>query len=206
MNEVCILIDEKIEEYFRKTDVEQRKTIMQEMRKEYSDEIRAYSRIHDLRYASRKKDKVLDYFIRGWVLLTGLGGALKLRPDKRTMKQLDEIKDCLCLDEYNASSPEDKEIFDREYLNMTEFYINMALKDKSYGSAFMGLMRISDDKMREKIATEIYAVSYRVPKKLDCIDVMEPIRLAMTKGYAKIFPDYTQVLERIIDENNAKDN
>lgn len=192
------------DEYFKITDIDKRKSFMKKWIDTNKEEAAPYKRVYDLRYQARGKTDIKDYFVRGWVLLCGLKNGISVKANRVTNKMMDEIKDCFGLKQYDEASDEMKDIFFKEYVNMAEFYIELAFKDRSYSSGFLGLMKMDDSRVKEKLAKEIYAISYHVPKKLSCFEEMKPVRDAMAEGFRNKFEDDYDILEKVIRDNESK--
>lgn len=193
-----------IESYFNTTEIEQRKKLMAQMDLD-KDNIENYElirKIYELRYNKRhgSKDKVQDYFIRGWVLLGGIRASSAALKNRQCQKAIKEVQECLGLDKYDAYSDLEKNILQKEYVNMTELYIDLALRDKSYGSTLFGIMRLSNEKIIEKLALEIYTLGFSIPKKTGHENAMKPLTMAMCQGFKNKCGNNYDLLQGFIDE------
>lgn len=191
-------------EYLRLTDIEKRKKLMEQWVKVDEKGSVLYKQVFDYRYQVRSEADTKDYFIRGWVLLCGLKNGISVKLNRHTKQMMDEIKECFALKAYYEADAGLKEVFYQEYVNMTEFYIELAFRDRSYSSGFLGLMKMDESRIKEKLAKEIYAIAYHVPKKLHCFEEMKPVREAMCQGFKNKFEDDSKILEKVIYDNEIK--
>lgn len=192
------------EDYFNKTEIEKRKSVMKKWMEEDKESAYLCKKVYDYRYQPHGKGDVKDYFLRGWVLLCGLKNGMKVKPNRHTNKMMSEIKDCFALKEYEAAPEDLREIFFKEYVNMTEFYIELSFQDRSYSSGFLGLMKMDHTRVLEKLAKEIYAISYTVPRRMNCFEEFKPVREAMEQGVRNKFEDHFSIFEKVVQGNETK--
>lgn len=139
--------------------------------------------IMDGRYAE-KNGQELDYFIRGWMILTSLRsqfwGKRSMRKDAR------EALECWQMD--RAADETGRRAIGGELYNMTRLYIELCGSDRNYNSYLWGLGRISEERRNSKIEEELVRQTETIPEKLGMREEFALFRESAQRAYNDMFP------------------
>ena len=191
-----------VENYYRETDRERRKEILDQAIAEEGmtreNEIRM--KFWEGRYETREKDHVtIDHFIRGWM------GMSYMHTSSRTVfgrKKLDKEKERVMAD-WNMElarhyGEEGEEAFYQELCNMTRLYLQLCQEDKSYSSLILGIGTMKKESLINKIAQEIFTLAYAVPRYTGTEELFASFTRAATDVFRETFPKNRDLLDRRI--------
>jgi len=94
-----------------------------------------------------------------------------------------------------------KEILYQEMKNLSRFYLSLCMTDKTYRSKFLGILRMTDDDVMEKMQKEVYEVAVATLKTFGLEKEYEIFSRATLDAYREDYPENCQVLERLLVEN-----
>ena len=156
-------------EYKKETIREKRANLLLQMKEsdgEDSSEYRFRKEIFDHRYIT-KDGQEIDTFIRGWVLLSYYQKGFVFPGDRnRAHGEADETLKAWFADrEYEPESMEERVVLDELY-NMTLLYLTLCEDDKNFGSLILGIGRMKEDRLHDKIAHTIRSMAVDLPKRL----------------------------------------
>lgn len=182
----------------RETDRNRRREILDQAEKDslLSPEEAAFRRkILDARY-DRKKDQLLDYYIRGWTKLNLLqkpsAGPGSKRRDAKDVRQVFadwQVDFCGRHGEMGRAA-----LFDELY-NMARLYIQLCEEDRRYNSVVLGFGRMKQETRTEKIASEFRAIMYDVPRRLNMEDDFSMFREAAKAAFGDCYPEQKELIE-----------
>lgn len=102
---------------------------------------------------------------------------------KHAQKEIQKILDKLKFREYQEKSPLHEELLYRECCHMVDLYVRLCGRDKSYNSAFCGIVRISEEKSKNKVQRDIFEMGEKLPKILEMEKELEIVSRAAKEVY-----------------------
>lgn len=151
------------------------------------------------RYCNKqgKKDKV-DLFVRSLLSLLMISKEkMNFLNKKHLERDLQAAMNGLCFFEETV----DKELWERllyeEYCDMASFYFKLCIKDRRYGSTFMGTISMNEENVIKKLAVDIYSSCYTVPEKFEVSHSFRLLQRAMSETFISTFPDNIEMLENL---------
>lgn len=189
--------------YYATTDSEQRKQdLIKAMAKGLepeANEIR--KKMWQMRYGVKPGvDQMLAALIN---LLYFANIVKKDQKARRRKKELKEIFDTLQLNIAEEYGQLGEELLYLEHYHMVDYYINICKKDKKYGSLLFGLGSMSTDKIKEKLAGEIWAMCYGVPAVIGTEKHYQIFRKAAVDAFAMNVPSHEKFLLYMIEHQGA---
>lgn len=94
-----------------------------------------------------------------------------------------------------------KEILYEELKNLSKFYLSLCTTDKTYRSKFLGILRMTDDDVMEKMQREVYEIAVATPKAFSLEKEYEIFSRASLDAYKEDYPDYCHILDKLLREN-----
>lgn len=191
------------ERYFRETDRDMRRRILEDAAKEQGEtaQIVLYRKLWQARYTPvGKEPKHIDHFIRGYMNMYYMARSLKsVFRRKVTEKELESVRtdwmfSFLARPEFAGIA---EEALYREYGNTVRLYLELCLEDKSYGAALFGVMRMKDEKLKKKIAADIYGTAVRVPRAAGKEEEFSLFSSAARDTLYEMFPEDHAVFEEV---------
>ena len=82
---------------------------------------------------------------------------------------------------------------------MTRLYLKLCKDDKSYSSILLGIGRMKDSSLVNKIAKDVYTLAYEIPQITNTVDVFRIFTKAATDTFYAVFPKERGVLEALIE-------
>lgn len=153
------------ENYYMETDPASRKEILDEqLRKEDSADLRKMQELFERRYTMNRKKEYKDCFMEACLdllyLASNLNKAFSAKANKRiAVKAVRQ----LCLDreaEYGT------EILYEELCHLIRCYITICKDDPSYRSVILTVVKMSDERCREKIKRDLKIFAEIIPESL----------------------------------------
>lgn len=184
-----------ITEFYRSQKPEKRRQLLEQAIQtgEEPEKNAIRKELLDVRYETRKswgETEVVDTFMRLWMTLEfykepnkGFMGMKSAR--KEILKNLDKIN----FRKIMEKSKLHQELLYQECLHLMKLYISLCEKDKSYRNALMGLITMSDERVEEKIRSDIYQTAVLLPARLEMTEELALITRAARTAYAESFPD-----------------
>lgn len=85
-----------------------------------------------------------------------------------------------------------------ELYHMANLYMELCSEDNSYASVLFGLGKMKKESFVNKIAKEVYAVGYAVPRGLDLVEECRLLTKAVTEAFYDQFPNFEDALDSLI--------
>lgn len=192
------------DEYYLEVDRELRKELLDAKiaAEGMTPENQLRTRLWEVRYKQRGKDPAeVDYYIRGWLSMHYLqhatGGFFGRRNHDKEKQQILEDWGVSIAAEYGEAG---QEILYQELCNMTRLYLNLCKDDKSYSSLLLGLGRMKDSSLINKIAKDVYTLAYEIPRTAGMVEEFQVFTRAATDTFYAIYPKNKAVLHSLIEE------
>lgn len=103
---------------------------------------------------------------------------------KEILKQLDK----LTFKEFAAKGRDYEELLYRECCHMVKIYMELCESDRSYGTTLCGIIKISNDKLKDKLKDDIYTTAVEFPREFDLEDELGIVTRAAREMYELHFP------------------
>lgn len=143
----------------------------------------------------------VDRFLTGWLNLSYYANVVRnnlmAKFHKNDMAQTQKY---LCYDIVKKYGKDGEEVLFMELYHLVDFYIDICLRDKKYGGIILGLGTMKEERLIEKIANDIYRVSYCVPSALGIMDEHELLAKAAVQCYFNRFPGAKDSLNKLLNE------
>lgn len=185
--------------YYSTTDADKRKEYLEKAIRlglePKENEIRM--KMWNQRYGTQKG---VDQMLAIWINLLYFANIVK--SDRKARWRKREIKDIfngLQVEVLKEYGEEAKELVYLEFYHLADFYIDICLNDKKYGSIMFGLGTMSKEKLMAKIAKEIYTIAYLVPPVISGTPEYELLRKAVVDCFTIKLPAYEKVLLYMIE-------
>lgn len=184
-----------LDSYYKETDPLKRRAILMESLEKEEDPVANPIRLElwNARYAKKldkSGDARADGFIRLWVMLKYFsGGHMNNFTRKRHQKEVQKLLDSLGYTAALKKGPAGEEVLLQECRHAASVYMNACLHDKRYGTALMGLVSISEEKIQEKIAADTVTAAKTVPESLQMTEEMQIFSTGSIQTYQDMFPD-----------------
>jgi len=204
IEEVAEAVEEKFEwpqAYYLPTDGEERKQALDKAiakgLEPEKNQIR--KEIWERRYGEQEG---VDRFLTGWLNLSYYANIVRNNFMAKFHKnEMEQTQKYLCYDIVKKYGKAGEEVLFMELYHMADFYIDICLRDKKYGGVILGLGTMKEEKLVEKIASDIYRVSYCVPPVLGIMDEHDLLAKAAVQCYYNRFPRAKESLDKLLDEN-----
>lgn len=191
------------EQYFRETDRDKRRKILEDAAKEQGEtaQIVLCRKLWKARYTPvGKEPRHIDHFIRGYMNMYYMSRSLKsILRRKVTEKDLERVRaDWMfsLLEEPEYAGIAEEALY-REYGNTVRLYLELCLKDRSYGASMFGAMRMKEEKLKKKIAADIYGTAVRVPKAAGKEAEFSVFASAARDTLYEMFPEDHAIFEEV---------
>ena len=198
------------EQYFRETDRDVRRKILEDAAKEHGEtaQIILCRKIWEARYLPvGKEPRHIDHFIRGYMNMYYIARSLKSVFHRKVAdRDLDKIRADLMfslLEEAEYAGSAEQTLY-REYANMVRLYLELCLKDRSYGSAMFGVMRWKEEKLKKKIASDICGTAVRVPKAAGKEEEFSVFSRAARDTLYQMFPEDHTIFQEIFGAGESR--
>ena len=198
--------DEKlwVQQFKREMDRGKRREILEKAiaSEGMSPENELRKKLLDARYTSQN-DAPVDFFIRGWMTMSFLNNSgHALFGKRKAQKELDSIRKdwkFSLAEEYGETG---RQVLQDELYNMCRLYISLCQSDKQYGSFILGLGRVSNESLMNKISRDLFQVAYAIPEDLGVAEEFSIFTHAATDAFRDYFPESENLLmDRV---NNRK--
>ncbi|MCF0146690.1 MAG: hypothetical protein HUJ73_08915 [Eubacterium sp.] len=195
-----------VKQYMRETKPKQRKAILEQAIADEGmmpdNELR--QKIAEKRYTVVDHNDA-DLFLRGWLTLHFMEN---LKNTAFNRKRIQREKGKILSDWQFPTAKEYGEIGDQvlyeELFNMTKLYIELCTEDKHYKSIILGLGTMSKEKLRYKIAKDVYNVAFAIPKRLAFADEVGALADAARDAYCEVFDEEKEFLLELIREGEKE--
>ena len=186
------------DKYMKEPEREEREEILDELLKAEGDtpENQLRRKLWELRYERRGKDQPgVDYFIRGWVTMSfmtkgGRGGGPTTK--KRLEKELNSIRSDWGMAYIAEQGELGQKMFYQELYNMCTLYLDLCKRDRNFSTRILGLLKMKEDQLVDKIARNFYEVAVLTPKVLKCEEEFALFTKAACDVFYDNFPKKTQ--------------
>ncbi len=199
-----LMASELLRSYYDETDPLKRRDILLASIEKEEDPAGNSIRLAlwDARYAKKldkNSDARADGFIQLWVTLKYFSGShMSNFTRKRHQKEVRKLLEQLGYTAAAKEGPAGEEILLQECRHAARLYMNACLQDKRYGTAIMGLVSISDEKIQEKIAADTILAAKTVPQQLQLIEEMQIFSKGSIQTYQEMFPEDRDFPERLL--------
>ncbi len=188
--------------YVHEIKPEKRKTILEEAIREEgmspANELR--SKILNARYGQRtqKNDTTeIDYYIRGIMSMSMMRVNTGPFAKKKNLREIEKVMDdwkLKFIDEYGSIG---ETVIYQELCNMVLRYMDMCQNDGNYSGLLLGMGRMSDHSLSNKIMRELHTVSFEIPKKLGREKEMRLFAKAAVDMYCEEFPKKADAMKEL---------
>lgn len=93
-----------------------------------------------------------------------------------------------------------EEILYQELFNTAKVYLSLCRKDKNYGSVFIGMGHMKEDRLLEKIASDIYLMAYKIPRETDTAEDFTVFTRAATDAFLSEYDGQRDLLMSMIEK------
>ena len=146
----------------------------------------------DIRYRDKAQsggDTRADGFLALWMKMEfnkDNGGKFlgKKGGRKEIVKQLEKLE----FKEIAAQGRDYEELLYRECCHMVKTYMELCESDRSYGTTLCGILKISNDKLKDKLKADIYTTAVEFPREYDLEEELGIVTRAAREMYALHFP------------------
>ena len=107
---------------------------------------------------------------------------------RRAVKEITKRIQDLRIQEFLDRGGEYAALEHRELCHMVRSYLNLCKIDKSYSSGILGLVRINEEDLQNKMRSDLRTIANQVPVSLGMEKELEPIILAVREVYEEFFP------------------
>ena len=162
-------------------------------------EVRA--KLWEARYARRPKETTdVDHYIRGWMTLYYMRTSSKgMFRKKSIQKDKAQIMDDWKVDIAKEYGEIGEQALYQELCNMTRLYLELCKNDKSYSSILLGLGRMKESSLVQKIARDIYTLAYVIPQQTESEEDFRLFTKAATDTFYDVYPKERAILESMIE-------
>lgn len=188
------------------------------VRKEMLDRVEADADMEDaalairrelwnLRYGTDEKHQgEIDYFIRGIVYLKSVFTQIDaLFGKKRCKKMLEDAKKDLLVDQYDSKDELYQEVLRKEWASLAGYYFSICVEDKNFSTGALGLFKLKDHEIRNKVAEEVLTTMVRVPMAMNQKEDFTVISEIFINIFSETFYQGRDVIEEKMSQiKNAK--
>lgn len=188
------------EAFYLPTDGEERKKALERAIAEglESEENEIRKEVLERRYGGQPG---VDQFLAAWMNLMYYANVVRSGfMAKFHRKEMLKTQEMLCFDLVKKYGKKGEEVLFMELYHLIDFYIDICQRDKKYNGLILGLGTIKKEKMIEKIANDVYRVSYCISPVLDRMAEYDLLINAGTQCYYNRFPNQKENLERLIEQ------
>ncbi|MBQ8306608.1 MAG: hypothetical protein IJX90_10385 [Blautia sp.] len=181
-----------IAEYYRETKPMKRLELLEKSIAENEDpEGNAIRKeLWDIRYSKASNAEPgsrADGFLGLWMNMEfNKNNAGKLFGAGRAARGIRREMERLRIPEFLNGSEVQKELIYREICHMIRTYMHLCKTDRSYNTAFAGLIHIKEENSRLKLKNDIFETAVELPKQLK----MEEELAVVTRAAAEVFEEY----------------
>ena len=87
----------------------------------------------------------------------------------------------------------------QELCNMTRLYLKLCKDDKTYSSIILGLGRMKDASLVQKMARDVFTLAYEIPRQTGLEEDFRLFTKAATDTFFEVYPDDKGLLEAMIE-------
>ena len=132
----------------------------------------------------------VDRFLAGYMNLSYYANVVKsglmAKFHKKDMVQTQQF---LCYDIPDKYGADGEEILYLELYHLIDYYIDICLKDKKYGGLIMGIGTMKKENLINKIAGDLYKVSYCLPPGFEIAPTHKLFQKAAKQCFYNRFPN-----------------
>ena len=199
---------EAITDYYDLEEKEEKKSFLDTklQEKENVDTNQIRLAIWNARYGKRmKKSSDIDYFVKSFLSLVVLSRiSLSFLNQKKEEKELLSIMKDLCivpsqyfdLESFHPNQSLAKELLLNEYRNFASYYFHLCISDKTFSSALMGTVSLKEEKVMEKLASDIKTACFHTPRRFAKQDEFKELREILYSEFENQYPKYSYLLEK----------
>ena len=183
------------EAYYEEFDPQKRRLMLEQAAGgDLSEEDGVRRRLWELRYAAgRKNTPPADRYIALWLALdrwrkTGM-------PPRKAAAAARELGPAAALLRPEGEPAMVEALVHRELVHAVRLYLGTCLQS-SYGTVLLGLVRMNDEQLLQKVAREVAEVTVLVPRWAGLAQELAPLAPAAREAFALVFPEGTDALEQ----------
>lgn len=193
-----------VEQYCLELDKTKRKEILDAAieAEGQTPETEVRAKLWEARYARRPKETTdVDHYIRGWMTMYYLKNASKGRFGRKSLlKDKAQILDDWNVELVKAYGEAGEKALYQEFCNMTRLYLKLCKDDKTYSSILLGLGRMKEASLVQKMARDIYNLAYVIPQRTDSEEDFRLFTRAATDTFYDVYPNERALLEEMIEK------
>lgn len=181
--------------YYRESDPLKRIALLERAVAEGEDteENAIRKELWEIRYgeaAETGKGARADGFLALWMVLEyNRDAGKKLFGSGRANKEIIKTLNKLRFEEIQNKSDLHRELLYRECVHMVQLYMNLCQKDKNYSSLLLGMISMSDDRVKDKIRADIRETAVKLPAELKLEKELSMITKAACEVFEEFFPE-----------------
>ncbi|MDO5135531.1 MAG: hypothetical protein Q4D55_05710 [Eubacteriales bacterium] len=183
-----------IAQYYREHDPMKRKALLDRSMEEgdspQEDQIRR--ELWELRYkepSQVEKNNRADGFLALWMEMEfNKDAGHRLFGGQGARKNLNRRLKNLKFDEFQEKGGLYQELLYRECCHLVKLYMELCETDRSYGSALCGLINIGQDKLKDKIQSDVYNTAVVLPQALGMEEELGILTRAAREMYELHYP------------------
>lgn len=192
-----------VAEYSRELDKKKRKEILDAAieAEGMTPEAEVRSKLWEARYGQRPKETTeVDHYIRGWMTMHYLKHASKgMFRKKAASKEKAQIMDDWQVEMALGYGEVGEEALYQELCNMTRLYLKLCKDDKTYSSIILGLGRMKEASLVQKMARDVFTLAYEIPRQTGLEEDFRLFTKAATDTFFEVYPDDKGLLEAMIE-------
>lgn len=147
----------------------------------------------EARYGKSKEQKT-DYFLRGLMTLKMINaGGRGFFAKKRIAKDREAIRMDWKLELADSYGEIGKKVLYQEFCNVMLLYLKLCNDDRNYNSTLLGIGRLSEETLANKIGRDLYTIAYEYPEELGLKKELASFTEAAKQMFFEKYPDAEDV-------------
>ena len=148
-----------------------------------------------------KNNGLQDTFLRAWMTFSFASDRVKSRFARNgLLKELKKELSIMGPEVVREFGDAGEAVLYDELYHMSGLYLELCSEDRGYGSIILGLGKMKKESFVAKVAGEVYAVGYKVPRALGLEEECRLLTKAATEAFYDKFLNYEEYLDRLIQE------
>ena len=184
-----------ISRYYREIDPMKRKKILSKSVEENEDPGMNPVRqeLWEIRYRDKAKASGVDRADGFMALLMdmelGKGSVKKMFGGKHVIRDVQKRLEKLEFQRFANGDEIQREVLYRECCHLVQTYMQLCLEDKTYGTAFLGIVPMKKENILAKLRTDIFETFIQFPHDAKLEEELAPLTKAARVMYELQFPD-----------------
>ncbi len=195
-----------VEEYYRETDPEKRKALLDKMiAEDNSEENQKRLELFDARYfypkGQGRKKHLADSYMGVLMDMKVTADNNKMVVGSRSLKRLvQKFYKTLQIQKFSEEGDLSRQLLYMEFYHMMSIYLESSLVDKHYGSTLMHLVKISEENVQKKLIKDFYEIAWLLPHLTDMTEEFSLWTQAAYDAFCEVLPDCREKLTDYISK------